>query len=253
MRFAQATSVGLVTLALAALVATPAAAELPPPVCNASWWVPATMPLELSNVPLQPTILLPARWDRRSNGDPTPDDWAPPIMTVAVTTASGAVVEGEVGIIVPQPNERWWLMELDYVAWWRPLAPLEAGKTYTVALEVEGPPGASEYLACQFEAFGATLTVTPAEPGPPPPTLALEVWTEDLLDRVVMYTHEGCLEVPGRVPCDGRDDVCCEGSESLSRLAHVIVTAEGTTPAPPVCYALEVTIVVDGLNVASQT
>lgn len=190
------------------LVAGKSEAEAyPPPRCYAGWWLPsAEVPTTLEDLPEQPYVLLPLEWAMQYGGR----DFLPPDsgalkdthLLVEVRDAAGALVAGtlslkEMPFTSSRPTHR---------PWWRPREPLEAGASYTMRVEVPGPPTYDNYDGCPWTAFEDSLELSVRSE---PLELRAVVSSVRIEEVASSHGYGACGQGEAERRCDFPRSVCC--------------------------------------------
>lgn len=197
----------LVIGALGHVVTTPSAvrAELPPRTCFAGWWTSTWISPEMTAIPSDGVIVLPAFWSLND----TEPDLSSFAVEVQVRDAHGTLIDGTVGVGLAGSPPWWqWRMQRSLPLWWRANTPLAAG-SYTATFKVNDPPAEPTYEGCSYWGFegGASFFVGD-EPLPATSVTATTARISQVTIDDATYL-KGCQQRPDAVPCADEPEVCC--------------------------------------------
>lgn len=206
--------------------AGPVRAESLPPSCHREWWVPHDeVPTQLTEVPSEPLLFLPARiaWTY----EPERETLASAV-TVEVRDAAGDSVPGQVD---------WALNTAPFhasrgVLSWQANAGLVAGERYTLELTVADAPETWEPAACdRRKGFARTMTFTVEAAPQPAPTSSVDL--QIVRDWASLTQHGRCdeLERPD-ASCGNGSVFCCSARNEARWTYKATVGLEGVLPLP---------------------
>lgn len=228
---------GVVAVLCAAFSAPSASAESVPADCERPFWeVERRVPLELNDVPVRPTLLLPVTLGPFSF-DADPALMTPELLEVEVTDAASQAVAGTLdrvprlsGVGAIGDTEA-----IEGVLRWRPDADLTPGARYEAKVKVAARPQGWHDGDCPGgQAFEQTVVFHVALEAPP---VAIGLVTAVEGKTSVGFTYGRCGSPQLDLACVSPDDMCCKATPN--KRWHVSATVSVDTRRPSIYSAVE--------------